>query len=257
MKALNGKHALVTGGSRGIGSAISRSLIEHGARVTMLGRNQESLEETKEKLQNLGEVDFVVADVCDSDSVHQAFQQAVVRTGPVGILINNAGFGRSAPFLKTDAKLWREMMTVNFDGLVHCMQAALPDMLQAKWGRIVNVASIAGLRGFRYVAAYCAAKHAAIGLTRSVALEVAMSGITVNAVCPGYTDTEMTREAVANIVTKTGRTAEDIISELVANNPQKRLVTPEEVANAVLWLCLPGSEAINGQAIGVAGGEVM
>jgi len=254
---LDGKHALVTGASRGIGTAISRSLLQHGARVTMLGRNLQSLEQAVYALESIGEVGWVVADVGDPLAVKHAFEQASTHSGRVEILVNNAGQGKSAPFLKTDVVLWREMMSVNLDGTLHCMQAALPSMLEAKWGRIVNVASVAGLMGFRYVSAYCAAKHAVVGLTRSVALEVATKGITVNAVCPGYTDTEMTREAVANIVAKTGRTFEAAISELTADNPQKRLVTPEEVANAVAWLCLPGSEAITGQAIAVAGGEVM
>jgi len=254
---LKGKHALVTGGSRGIGAAISRLLLSHGAYVTMLGRNQQSLEKAAQALKPIGDVGYVVGDVGDRLAVHHAFEQVSTDKGRVAILINNAGQGKSAPLLRTDAALWREMMSVNLDGTLYCMQFALPGMLEARWGRIVNIASVAGIRGFRYVSAYCAAKHAVVGLTRSVAVEVATKGITVNAVCPGYTDTEMTREAVANIVAKTGRTSEAAIAELTADNPQKRLITPEEVANAVVWLCLPGSDAITGQAISVAGGEVM
>ncbi len=159
--------------------------------------------------------------------------------------------------MKTDVKLWRRMMAVNLDGTYHCIQACLPGMLQAGWGRIVNVASVAGLAGYSYVSAYCAAKHGVIGLTRALAMEVATKGITVNAVCPGYTDTDMVKGAIANIVTRTGRTPEQALSELTARNPQKRLVQPQEVANAVAWLCLPGSDAITGQAIAIAGGEVM
>jgi NAD(P)-dependent dehydrogenase (short-subunit alcohol dehydrogenase family) len=149
------------------------------------------------------------------------------------------------------------MLTVNLDGTFHCTQSALPGMLEAGWGRVVNVASTAGLTGYGYVSAYCAAKHAVVGLTRALAIEVATKGITVNAVCPGYTDTDIVRESVDKIVAKTGRTAEAVRAELVSRNPQKRLVQPEEAANAVAWLCLPGSEAINGQAIAVAGGELM
>jgi NAD(P)-dependent dehydrogenase (short-subunit alcohol dehydrogenase family) len=223
----------------------------------MLGRSQQSLDKAAQALKSIGDVSYVVADVTDPMAVHGAFHQAFARSGRIEILVNNAGQGKSAPFLRTDAALWREMMSVNLDGTLYCMQFALPGMLEARWGRIVNIASVAGIRGFRYVSAYCAAKHAVVGLTRSVAVEVATKGITVNAVCPGYTDTEMTREAVANIVAKTGRTSEAAIAELTADNPQKRLITPEEVANAVVWLCLPGSDAITGQAISVAGGEVM
>jgi NAD(P)-dependent dehydrogenase (short-subunit alcohol dehydrogenase family) len=149
------------------------------------------------------------------------------------------------------------MMTVNLDGTFHCIQAALPGMLNAGWGRIINIASTTGLIGYAYVTAYCASKHAVVGLTRALALEVATKSVTVNAVCPGFTDTDLLKESVANIVAKTGRTPEEAHAELAARNPQKRLVQPDEVANAVAWLCLPGSEAVTGQTIAVAGGEVM
>jgi 3-hydroxybutyrate dehydrogenase len=253
---LGGKHALVTGGARGIGAAISRMLLQHGAQVTMMGRDERSLAEAAASLKHAGDIAFAVGDVSDRVSVNEAVKVASAR-GRIEILINNAGHAKSAPFLKTDENLWRELMSVNLEGTLHCMQALLPGMLDAKWGRIVNVASVAGLKGYRYVAAYCASKHAVIGLTRAVALEFAGKGITVNAVCPGYTDTEMTRQAVNNIAAKTGRTQEAALAELTAQNPQKRLVTPEEVANAVAWLCLPGSDAVTGQAITVAGGEIM
>jgi NAD(P)-dependent dehydrogenase (short-subunit alcohol dehydrogenase family) len=248
---LGGKHAVVTGGSRGIGAVIASALLANGARVTVLGRSLSGGDAASTNRCD------VAADVTDATSVTRAFEQARSRFGPIAILVNNAGQAASAPFLKTDAALWRRMHAVNLDGTFHCTQSALPDMLAAAWGRIVNVASTAGVTGFAYITAYCAAKHAVIGLTRSLALEVATKGITVNAVCPGYTDTNMVKETVANIVAKTGRTPEQALAELTARNPQKRLIKPEEVANAVAWLCLPGSEAITGQAIAVSGGEVM
>ena len=234
MTPLSGKHALVTGGSRGLGAAIARSLSDYGARVTVIGRTTGT-------------------DVSDPDAVAKTFEAA----GRIDILVNNAGQAASAPFLKMDLELWRRMMRVNLDGTLHCTRAALPGMLDAGWGRVVNIASTAGLTGYGYVTAYCAAKHAVIGLTRALALEVATKGVTVNAVCPGFTETDMLAETVANIVSKTGRTAEQARAELAARNPLRRLIRPEEVANAVAWLCLPGSEAITGQAVAVAGGEVM
>ena len=255
--SLEGRHALVTGGGRGIGAAIARALLAKGARVTITGRSREALAATVAELSAFGEIDCVPMDVASADSVAQAFGAAQARFGPVAVLVNNAGQAASAPFLKTSADVWQQMLAVNLSGTWHCIQAALPGMLEARWGRIVNVASTAGLTGYGYVSAYCAAKHGVIGLTRSLALEVAAKGVTVNAVCPGYTETDIVRDAVANIVAKTGRTEQEALAELAAGNPQKRLVQPEEVANAVAWLCMPGAGAMNGQSVAVAGGEVM
>ena len=252
-----GKHALVTGGARGIGAAIARQLLEAGARVSLVGRSESALASAVAELRELGEVDGFSADVAQGDSVKRAFDQARERFGSIDILVNNAGQAASAPFLKTDEAIWQQMLAVNLTGTFLCTREALPDMLAAKWGRVVNVASTAGLTGYGYVAAYCAAKHGVIGLTRSLALEVATKGITVNAVCPGYTETDIVRDGVANIVAKTGRTEEQAHAELAAGNPQKRLVQPIEVAGTVLWLCLPASGAMNGQSLAVAGGEVM
>lgn len=254
---LEGKHALVTGGARGIGAACARALLLRGARLTLAGRDQAALAAAAEQLSVLGEVDWQLLDVSDEAAVHAGFAQAARRAGRIDILVNNAGQAQSAPFGKTDSALWQRMLAVNLSGTFHCCQAALPAMLEAQWGRIVNLASTAGLVGYRYVAAYVAAKHGVIGLTRALALEVAAQGVTVNAVCPGYTETDMARAAIANIVAKTGRSEAQARAQLAAGNPQRRLVQSEEVANAVAWLCLPESAAMNGQAIAVAGGEVM
>jgi NAD(P)-dependent dehydrogenase (short-subunit alcohol dehydrogenase family) len=254
---LVGKHAIVTGGARGIGAAIARQLLDAGARVSLVGRSESALAEAVADLRDHGEVDGFSADVAEASSVKRAFEQARARFGGIAILVNNAGQAASAPFLKTDEAIWQQMLAVNLTGTFLCTREALPDMLAEKWGRIVNVASTAGLTGYGYVAAYCAAKHGVIGLTRSLALEVAAKGVTVNAVCPGYTETDMVREAVANIVAKTGRSEAQAHAELAAGNPQKRLVQPDEVAGTVLWLCLPSSGAMNGQSLAVAGGEIM
>ena len=255
--ALAGKHALVTGGSRGIGAACARALLLRGARVTLAGRDVAALMRAQEDMRALGDVGIAQLDVADEASVRAGFADAVARFGRIDILVNNAGHASPAPFGKTDAALWQQMLAVNLSGVFHCTQAALQPMLDARWGRVVNVASTAGLVGYRYVSAYVAAKHGVIGLTRALALEVAAKGVTVNAVCPGYTETDIVRDAIANIVAKTGRSEEQARAELAAGNPQQRLVQAEEVANAVAWLCLPESAAMNGQAVAVAGGEVM
>jgi len=253
--ALEGRHALVTGGGRGIGAAVASALIGAGAAVTLAGRNPDRLEQ---QARALGErAQGIVMDVTDAHAVSRGFQRAADSFGPVQILVNNAGAARSAPFQKTDPGLWQEMVAVNLTGSYLCCSAALPGMLDAGFGRIVNVASTAGLTGYAYVTAYCAAKHGVIGLTRALALETARTPVTVNAVCPGYTDTDIVREAIANIVAKTGKNEDEARAGLTRLNPQQRLVRPEEVANAVLWLCLPGSEAVTGQSISVSGGEVM
>jgi NAD(P)-dependent dehydrogenase (short-subunit alcohol dehydrogenase family) len=255
METLQGKHAVVTGASRGIGLAVARALRGQGARVTLMARDQHALATAAAELG--GDTAWRTVDVTDADSVAAAFAHAAAGAGAVDILVNNAGQAASAPFGRTDAALWQRMLDVNLTGAYHCIQAALPGMLEAGWGRVVNVASTAGLTGYRYVAAYCAAKHGLVGLTRALALEVASRGVTVNAVCPGYTETDIVADAVANIVRKTGRTADQARAQLAAANPQGRLVRPEEVAHAVAWLCMPGAAAMNGQAIAVAGGEVM
>lgn len=249
------RHALVTGGGSGIGAAIAEALVAAGMRVTITGRRLEVLQTLAAR--HPGKMQAVVADVTNADAVARAFATAKAAFGPVQILVNNAGQAHSAPFLKTDAALWQQMLDVNLSGTFHCTQAALPDMLAAQWGRIVNVASTAGLAGYAYVAAYCAAKHGVVGLTRALALEVAKKGITVNAVCPGYTETDILRESIANVMAKTGRTEEQARAEFAAGNPQGRIVQPDEVADTVRWLCGQAAASITGQSIAVCGGEVM
>jgi 3-hydroxybutyrate dehydrogenase len=249
---LRSSHALVTGGGRGIGRAIAAELSRAGATVTVLGRNRATLDDVV--ADGLARA-AVVADVADQAAVAAAIAEAAARQ-PIDILIANAGAAVSAPFAKTDGALFRQMLDVNLMGVVHAAHAVLPAMKQRRHGRIVAVASTAGLKGYAYVSAYSAAKHAVIGLVRSLALELATSGVTVNAVCPGFTDTDLIAGSIDNIMSKTGRSREQALAELAKHNPQGRLVTPEEVANAVLWLCGDGAGAITGQAIAVAGGEV-
>ena len=248
-------HALVTGGGSGIGAAVAKTLMDSGLRVTLLGRTLAHMHQMAS--EHPGQMAAVQADVADADAVAIAFAQARANFGPITVLVNSAGQASSAPFLKTDAALWQQMLSVNLTGTFHCTQAVLPDMLQAGWGRIINIASTAGLAGYAYVAAYCAAKHGVVGLTRALALELARKGVTVNAVCPGYTETELLRDSIANVITKTGRSEEAARAEFAAGNPQGRIVQPEEVADTVRWLCSAAAASINGQSIAVCGGEIM
>jgi 3-hydroxybutyrate dehydrogenase len=245
-------HALITGGGRGIGRAIASALVQAGATVTVIGRNRNTLDEAVAA----GAAHFAaVADVADQAAISAAIAEAA-RRQPIDILVANAGIAESAPFGKSDAALFRRMMDVNFMGVVHAVQAVLPSMKERPYGRIVAVASTAGLKGYAYVSAYSAAKHAVVGLVRSLALELANTRVTVNAVCPGFTDTDLVAGSIDNIMKKTGRSHAQAVAELARHNPQGRLVTPAEVADTVLWLCGEGAGAITGQAVAVAGGEV-
>jgi NAD(P)-dependent dehydrogenase (short-subunit alcohol dehydrogenase family) len=252
-QALAGQHAVVTGGGRGIGAAIASALADAGARLTLVGR---TLAPLQEEAAALPAAQAIACDVTDEPAVARTFTQAAEAFGPVTILINNAGAAASAPLARTSLALFREMLDVNLVSAFLCSRAVLPDMLAEGFGRIVNVASVAGLKGAPYIAAYAAAKHGMVGLTRALAMETASQGITVNAVCPSYTDTDMARRAIDNIVAKTGRSAAEAGAALIEKNPQGRLIRPDEVASTVLWLCAPGAEGITGQAIAIAGGEV-
>jgi 3-hydroxybutyrate dehydrogenase len=275
--ALQGRHAFITGGGRGIGLACARALLAQGASVTIAGRDADTLEQAaaalREEVAKTGKpesdprgqtpgmqgprVQVCVLDVTDEGAVHAAIVAAAQQLGPITVLLNNAGQAQPAPFAKTTSQHWQSMLDVNLTGAFHCTQAALPQMLEQGWGRIINIASTAGLKGYKYVSAYVAAKHGLVGLTKALALELATKNITVNAVCPGYTETDIVQDAIANIMQKTGRSEEQARAELAAGNPQQKLVQVEEVANAVAWLCQPASGAMTGQSIAVAGGEVM
>lgn len=255
---LEGKHAIVTGGSRGIGAAVAAELVSRGARVTIMGRHRESLERQAEELRGVAgaTVASEPCDVSDGASVTSAFASATANLGPAYILVNNAGVAPSRMFSEMTPDIWNETMAVNLTGTYLCTAEVLPAMIEAQAGRIVNVSSTAGLRGYRTMSAYCASKHGVLGLTRSLSLEMAKKGITVNAVCPGYTDTDMTTVAVANIVGRLGKSAAEALEMLTRTIPRGRLITPAEVAAAVGWLCSPSASGVTGIALPVAGGEV-
>ena len=254
MPRFDGSVAVVTGGGRGIGAAIARALAAEGAAIVVAARTIDRIEKVAGEIQKTGGKAWAVrCDVTDPASVHSLAQAAGRRAGVVDILINNAGAAHSAPLAKIALEDWNRVLAANATGTFLCTQAFVPAMLMRKKGSVVNVASVAGLAGARYIAAYAAAKHAVVGLTRSVAAELEGTGVTCNAVCPGFVDTEMTKESVARVVAKTGKDADAALAAMLAAAGQKRLITVEEVAQAVLRLCDPRGARPNGKAVTIAG----
>jgi len=252
MTDLSGRHAVVTGGGTGIGAAIVRRFAAAGAKVTVMGRRHEPLRKICDEITG-GQA--VQLDVADEESVRRAFSEARETAGPVSVLVNNAGVAPTAPFAKTSSADFRHTLEVNLTGPFLCTQAVMHDMKESGWGRVIMIASTAGLKGYPYVSAYVASKHGLVGLTRALALELARTDVTINSLCPGYTDTDIVAQSVKKIADKTGRSVEDALAELVKDNPQRRLIDPDEVAGAALWLCSHDARSITGQALAIAGGE--
>ncbi len=250
-------HALITGAGKGIGRATALELSEHVGQLTLIARQPSFLREVQSLTQKNCDVQFFECDITQEEEVKQTFQLARQNFGPIGVLVNNAGQASSASFQKTTLKDWQAMLNVNLTGTFLCTQACIEDMLQMPFARVINIASTAAQKGYPYVSAYTAAKHGVLGLTRSLALEYAKTAVTFNAICPGFTDTDIVTESLKTIAQKTQLSQDEARAQLIKNNPQKRLIDPSEIAQQVLWLCHDRSQSINGQALSVSGGEVM
>lgn len=247
------RHVIVTGGGTGSGRALAESFAHAGARVTVMGRREAPLREVAKQHKFIG---WVTCDVTDAGSVRDAFRQARGLNGPISVAVANAGAAESMPFHRMTPEHLQAMLSVNLGGVVNTWQAALSDMKSEGWGRLIAVASTASLKGYAYVSAYVAAKHAVLGLTRALALELGDSGVTANAICPGYMETPLLERSVENIIAKTGMTEDEARASLVSGNPQKRFIQPDEVAGTALWLCSDAASSVNGQALSLSGGEI-
>ncbi len=250
---LDGRTALVTGGGRGIGRAIAERLAQEGARVIVSGRTRSELDEVASSIGGVA----ISMDVADRNSISEGLSRLREQNLCVDVLVNNAGASESAPFEKTSDEMWDFMMAVNATSAFALCRALIPGMIARGFGRVINVASNAGLTGYAYTSAYCASKHAMVGMTRAIALEIARTSVTINCVCPGWVKTKMADDAIARISQKTGRSEEEALRTLAAMSPQKRMIEPEEVAHAVLMLCSPAAKGIHGQAIAVDGGQTL
>jgi NAD(P)-dependent dehydrogenase (short-subunit alcohol dehydrogenase family) len=251
------QHAVVTGAGGGIGAAIVSALVAADIKVSLMGRRRESLDKVLDDIDRPQRAQAVTCDVGCRDSVDSAISSVTKNFGPINLLVNCAGMAKTKPFHRMTNADWNDSIDVNLNGVFNCTSAVINSMRDQRFGRIVNIASTSALKGYAYVSAYCASKHAVLGLTRALALETATKGITVNAICPGYTDTSIITDSVKVIAEKTGRSTEQALQEFTKTNPQQRLITPVEVANTVLWLCDEHSQSITGQAISLSGGEVM